>query len=49
MTENGTKEQIGGFLGILLEILGTSLLGNMLVGNEAISAGAGTITAGQDF
>ena len=29
-SENETKEQRGGFLGMLLGILGASLLGNML-------------------
>ena len=31
-TENETKEQRGGFLSMLLETLGTSLLGNVLTG-----------------
>ena len=34
-TENKTKEQLGGFLDMLLGILGTSLLGNMLAGKGA--------------
>ena len=49
---------MGGFLGTLLGILGTSLLGNMLAGKGAkaigqgwrvIRAGEGTIRAGQDL
>ena len=49
---------MGGFLGTLLGILGTSLLGNMLAGKDAkairqgwrvIRAGEGTIRAGQDL
>ena len=40
--KNETKEQKGGFFGMLLGNLGTSLLGNL-------STGKGTIIAGQDF
>ena len=32
--ENQTKKQKGRFIGMLLGILGTSLLGNLLVGKE---------------
>ena len=37
--ENETKEQKGGFLGMLLGTLGASLLGNMLTGKEMLRAG----------
>ena len=37
--ENETKEQKGGFLGILLGTLGASLLGNMLTGKGLLRAG----------
>ena len=40
--KNETKEQKGGFFGMLLRNLGASLLGNL-------STGKGTIRAGQDF
>ena len=40
------KEQIGGFLSMLLGALGASLLGNMLAGKQVIRAGEGTIRAG---
>ena len=39
--ENETKEQKWGFLGILLSILGASLLGNMLTGKCIVRAGYG--------
>ena len=35
-SENEAKEQRGGFLGMLLGILGASLLGNMLTGKGII-------------
>ena len=42
--ENGTKEQGGGFLSILLGTLGASLLGNLLTGGkEIVHAGEGVI------
>ena len=48
--KNGVKEQIGGFLSMLLGILGASLLGDSLTknlsGRGAIRAGEGTIRAG---
>ena len=49
--KNETKEQEGGFLGMLLGTLGASLLGNLLKsqGRGTIRAGKGTIRAGQDF
>ena len=43
--ENEVKEQKGGFLSMLLGILGASLLGNMLAGRDVIRAGEGTIRA----
>ena len=39
--ENETKEQKGGFLGMLLESLGASLLGNLLAGKGIVRAGYG--------
>ena len=39
--ENETKEQKGGFLGMLLDTLGASLLGNMLTGTGTVRAGYG--------
>ena len=39
--ENETKEQNGGFLGMILGTLGTSLLGNMLTGKGILRAGNG--------
>ena len=47
--ENETKEQKGGFLGMLLGTLGASLLGNMLAGKGVIRAGEGIIRAGENF
>ena len=47
--KNEAKEQKGGFLSMLLETLGASLLGNPLTGKGTIRAGKGTIRAGQDF
>ena len=47
MTENETKEQIGGFLNMLLGTLGASLLGNLLTGGKGIMrAGDGIVRAG---
>ena len=46
--ENETKEQRGGFLGMLLGILGASLLGNLLTGGKGIMrAGHGIVRAGE--
>ena len=46
--ENETKEQRGGFLGMLLETLGASLLGNLLTGGKGIMrAGDGIVRAGE--
>ena len=39
--ENEIKEQRGGFLSMLLETLGASLLGNLLTGKGVIRAGEG--------
>ena len=45
--ENETKEQRGGFLGILLGTLGASLLGNLLTGGKGIMrADYGIVSAG---
>ena len=41
--KNEVKQQKGGFLSMLLVILGASLLGNMLAGRGVIRAGDGTI------
>ena len=44
--ENETKEQRGGFLGMLLGTLGASLLGNLLTGGKGIMrAGDGIVCA----
>ena len=40
--KNQTKEQIGGFLGILLGTLGASLLGNILTGKGLLIVGYGS-------
>ena len=46
--ENETKEQIGGFLSMLLGTLGASLLGNLLTGGKGIMrAGEGIVRAGE--
>ena len=46
--ENETKEQRGGFLGMLLGTLGASLLGNLLIGGKGIvHAGDGIVRAGE--
>ena len=37
--KNETKEQKGGFLGMLLRTLGATLLGNMLTGKGILRAG----------
>ena len=39
--QNEAKEQNGGFIGMLLGTLGTSLLGNMFTGKVIIRAGYG--------
>ena len=45
--ENETKEQRGGFLSMLLETLGASLLGNLLSGKGLARAGEGIVRAGE--
>ena len=47
--KNKAKEQKEGFLGMLLGILGASLMGNQLAGKGTITAGEGTIRAGENF
>ena len=44
--ENETKEQRGGFLGMLLGTLGASLLGNLLTGKCIMRPGDGIVCAG---
>ena len=39
--KNDTKEQKGGFLSMLLDTLGASLLGNLLTGKGIVRAGSG--------
>ena len=45
--ENETKEQIGGFLSMLLGTSGASLLGNLLTGKGMMRAGDGIVRAGE--
>ena len=45
--KNEVKEQKRGFLGMLLDILGASLLGNLSTGEGTIKAGQGTIRVGE--
>ena len=47
--KNKAKERKGGFLSMLLETLGASLLGNLLTGKGTIRAGEVTVRAGQIF
>ena len=42
-------KSLGGFLGILLGILGASLLRNLLTDKSTVRAGEGTIRAGENF
>ena len=44
--KNQTKEQKGGFLSMLLGTLGTSLLGNVLLGKGSVRAEEGILRAG---
>ena len=44
--KNEAKEQKGGFLGMLLDTLGASLLGNLLTGQDTIRTGECTVRAG---
>ena len=46
--KNEAKEQKGGFLSMLLETLGASLLWNLLTGKGTIRVGEGTLRAGED-
>ena len=46
--KNEAKEREGGFLGMLLGTLGTSLLGNLLTRKSRMRAGEGKIRASQD-
>ena len=43
--QNEAKEQKGGFLSMLLDTLGASLLGNILAGKGMNSAGEGIVRA----
>ena len=45
--QNKVKEQMGGFLGMLLSTLGASLLGNLLAGKGIHRAGEGIVRAGE--
>ena len=45
--EDGTKEQRGGFLSMLLGTLGAGLLGNLLNGKGLARAGEGIVRAGE--
>ena len=46
--ENETKEQRGGFLGMLLYTLGASLLGNLLTGGKGMMRGSdGVVRVGE--
>ena len=45
--ENETKEQRGGFLSMVLGILGARLLGNLLTGKGLARAGEGIVRAGE--
>ena len=47
--KNETKEQKRRLLGMLLETLGASLFGNLLTRKGEITAGKGTIRAGETF
>ena len=45
--QNEIKQQKGGFLSMLLGILGASLLGDFLTGKEINKKGKGTVRAGE--
>ena len=45
--KNEEKEQKGGFLGMLLGTLGSSVLGNLLTGKRLMRAGEGTLATSQ--
>ena len=44
--KNEIKEQKGGFLSMLLDTLGVSLLGNLSTGKGTVRAGEGIVRAG---
>ena len=46
--KNEAKEQKRGFLRVLFDTLGSSLLGNLLTGNDTIRARESTFRAGED-
>ena len=48
-TKNEAKEQRGGYFGMLLGTLGTSLLGNPFTGKRTIRAGEGKIRESHGF
>ena len=47
--KNKAKEQKGEFLGMLLGLLGATLLGNLLLGKSKMRTGEGTIRPGEKF
>ena len=47
--KNETKEQKGGFLRMLLDTLGASLIGNLLTSTGVTRTGECMLRAGQDF
>ena len=47
--KNERKEQKEGFLGMVLDTLGASLLWNLLASKGTVRSGEGTIRVGQDF
>ena len=49
VSNNETKDQKGGFLGMLLGPSGASLLENVLTGKYTIRAGEGKIREGENF
>ena len=49
MKQKKKKKKKEGFLRILLDTLGASLLGNLLAGKGTIRVGKGTVTADQDL
>ena len=46
---NEAKEQKGGFLSMLLDASGASLLGNLLTGKGTVRAGEGTMRAREEI
>ena len=47
--QNETKEEKGGYFGMLLDIFGARLLGYLLAGKNVIRVGEEAIRAGQCF